>query len=629
MAEKQKIINIAVIAHVDAGKSTLVDAFLNQSGVCRDNEQVVDCIMDSDDIERERGITIYSKNCSVMHGDVKINIVDTPGHADFSSEVERIIKTVDTVILLVDSSEGPMPQTRFVLKKSLEQGINPILLINKIDKKDARIDEVVDEVYELFMDLEANDEQLDFPILYGIARQGIVVYDPDDVKGISVEEGDAKIKKSAKGMQGLDITPLFDTIIKHTQPYPDRNAEPLQLQISALGYDDYIGRLGIGRITKGVIKAGSTVAVAKGDGQIEQKKINQVFVYRGLKRMAVDQAEAGDIVVISGIADISIGETICDPADPQPLEMIHIEEPTLSMYFMVNKSPFAGKSGKFVTSRHIRERLNKELEVNVGLKVEETDSTDSFKVSGRGELHLSILIENMRREGYELAVSKPEVIMRRGDHNQVQEPIEEVVLSVPDEYSGSVISKLNVRKGMMQEMHSENGFTHLEYLVPTRGLLGYRSEFINDTRGEGTMVRRFAKFDDYVGEIPQRTNGVAIAQEEGVATPYAIFNISERVQMFIEPGTKVYEGMIIGMNARSDDMVVNPCKAKKATNMRAAGSDDNIKLAPARTFTLEEALEFIDDDELVEIVPDDIRLRKKYLKELERRRSGRKIKQED
>ena len=629
MAEKQKIINIAVIAHVDAGKSTLVDAFLNQSGVFRDNEQVVDCIMDSDDIERERGITIYSKNCSVMHGDVKINIVDTPGHADFSSEVERIIKTVDTVILLVDSSEGPMPQTRFVLKKSLEQGINPILLINKIDKKDARIDEVVDEVYELFMDLEANDEQLDFPILYGIARQGIVVYDPDDVKGISVEEGDAKIKKSAKGMQGLDITPLFDTIIKHTQPYPDRNAEPLQLQISALGYDDYIGRLGIGRITKGVIKAGSTVAVAKGDGQIEQKKINQVFVYRGLKRMAVDQAEAGDIVVISGIADISIGETICDPQNPEPMEMIHIEEPTLSMNFMVNKSPFAGKVGKYVTSRHIRERLNKELEVNVGMVVEETDSTDSFKVSGRGELHLSILIENMRREGYELAVSKPEVIMRRGDHNQVQEPIEEVVLSVPDEYSGSVISKLNVRKGMMQEMHSENGFTHLEYLVPTRGLLGYRSEFINDTRGEGTMVRRFAKFDDYVGEIPQRTNGVAIAQEEGVATPYAIFNISERVQMFIEPGTKVYEGMIIGMNARSDDMVVNPCKAKKATNMRAAGSDDNIKLAPARTFTLEEALEFIDDDELVEIVPDDIRLRKKYLKELERRRSGRKIKQED
>lgn len=629
MSDKQKIINIAVIAHVDAGKSTLVDAFLNQSGVFRDNEQVVDCVMDSDDIERERGITIYSKNCSVMHDDVKINIVDTPGHADFSSEVERIIKTVDTVILLVDSSEGPMPQTRFVLKKSLEQGINPILLINKIDKKDSRIDEVVDEVYELFMDLEANDEQLDFPILYGIARQGIVVYDPEDIKEIQVENENTKIKKTAKGMNGLDITPLFETIIRHAEPYPDYNDEPLQLQISALAYDDYIGRLGIGRVTKGIVKAGSTIAVAKGDGKIEQRKINQVFVYRGLKRMAVEQAEAGDIVVVSGIPDISIGETICDPENPDPLDMIHIEEPTLSMYFMVNKSPFAGKVGKFVTSRHIRERLNKELEVNVGLRVEETDSTDSFKVSGRGELHLSILIENMRREGYELAVSKPEVIMQRGDKNQILEPIEEVVLSVPDEYSGSVISKLNLRKGMMQEMKSENGFTRLEYLVPTRGLLGYRSEFINDTRGEGTMVRRFAKFDEYTGEIAGRTNGVAIAQEEGVATPYAIFNISERVQMFIEPGTRVYEGMIIGMNARSDDMVVNPCKAKKATNMRAAGSDDNIKLAPARTFTLEEALEFIDDDELVEIVPDDIRLRKKYLKELERRRLGKKIKTEE
>lgn len=628
MAEKQKIINIAVIAHVDAGKSTLVDAFLNQSGVFRDNEQVVDCIMDSDDIERERGITIYSKNCSVMHNDVKINIVDTPGHADFSSEVERIIKTVDTVILLVDSSEGPMPQTRFVLKKSLEQGINPILLINKIDKKDARIEEVVDEVYELFMDLEANDRQLDFPILYGIARQGIVVYDPKDVEGIEVEAGSEKIKKSAKGMKGLDITPLFDTIIKHADPYPDLNDEPLQLQVSALAYDDYIGRLGIGRVTQGIVKAGSVVAVAGADGKIQQKKINQVFVYRGLKRMAADQAESGDIVVISGISDISIGETICDPENPMPLEMIHIEEPTLSMYFMVNKSPFAGKVGKFVTSRHIKERLNKELEVNVGLKVEETDSTDSFKVSGRGELHLSILIENMRREGYELAVSKPEVIMRRGEKGQLLEPLEEVVLSVPDEYTGSVISKLNLRKGLMQEMKSENGFTRLEYLVPTRGLLGYRSEFINDTRGEGTMVRRLAQFGEFVGEIPQRTNGVAIAQEEGVATPYAIFNISERVQMFIEPGTKVYEGMVIGMNARSDDMVVNPCKAKKATNMRAAGTDDNIKLAPAKTFTLEEALEFINDDELVEIVPDDIRLRKKYLKELDRRRLGRKVKTE-
>ena len=633
MADNQKIINIAVIAHVDAGKSTLVDAFLNQSGVFRDNQQVVDCVMDSDDIERERGITIYSKNCSVMYGDTKINIVDTPGHADFSSEVERIMRTVDKVILLVDSSEGPMPQTRFVLKKSLEQGINPILLINKIDKRDARIDEVVDEVYELFMDLEANDHQLDFPILYGIARQGIVVRDPKEVEGLSVEAGsytDAdgrpmKLKKSAKGMNGLDIKPLFETIVEHCSPYPQEKAEePLQLQISALAYDDYIGRLGIGRITKGRIKEASTVSVCKEGGAVEQKKINQVFVYRGLKRVAVEEAVAGDIVVVSGISDISIGETICNDGKPDPLPMISIEEPTLSMYFMVNKSPFAGKVGKFVTSRHLRERLNKELEVNVGLRVEDTDSTDSFKVSGRGELHLSILIENMRREGYELAVSKPEVIMRKDETGQTLEPIEEVVLSVPDQYSGSVISKLNLRKGMMTQMHSENGYTRLEYLVPTRGLLGYRSEFINDTHGEGTMVRRFDRFDVFTGEIPKRTNGVAIAQEQGVTTPYAIFNIQERVQMFVEPQVKVYEGMIVGMNSRGEDMVVNPCKEKKQTNMRAAGSDDNIKLSPARVFTLEEALEFIDDDELVEIVPDDIRLRKKILSELDRRRHARK-----
>ena len=623
MAEHQKIINIAVIAHVDAGKSTLVDAFLAQGGIFRENEEMADCVMDSDDIERERGITIYSKNCSVMHDGVKINIVDTPGHADFSSEVERIMKTVDTVILLVDSSEGPMPQTRFVLKKSLEQGLNPILLINKIDKKDARIDEVVDEVYELFMDLDANDDQLDFPILYGIARQGIVVRDPAEVAGIEIGTGDAKVKKSAAGQNGLTIAPLFETIIDHVKAYPDLEDEPLQFQVSTLGYDDYIGRLGIGRITKGKIRTGQTVAVAKADGSIVQRKINQVFVYRGMKRTLVEEAVSGDIVVVSGIADISIGETICDPADPQPMEMIHIEEPTLSMNFMVNKSPFAGKSGKYVTSRHIKERLEKELEVNVGLLVEETDSTDSFKVSGRGELHLSILIENMRRVGYELAVSKPEVIMHRDENGKKLEPIEEVVISVPDEYAGTVISKLNLRKGLMKQMAGENGYSRLEYLVPTRGLLGYRSEFINDTRGEGSMVRRFDSFDEYKGEIPQRTNGVAIAQEEGTCTGYALFNIQERVQMFVEPGVKVYEGMIVGMNSRNDDMVVNPCKAKKATNMRAAGSDDAIKLTPARIFTLEEALEFINDDELVEITPDDIRLRKKLLHELERRRSGR------
>ncbi|MBO5994971.1 MAG: translational GTPase TypA [Firmicutes bacterium] len=620
---KEKIINIAVIAHVDAGKSTLVDAFLNQSGVFRANEEVVDCVMDSDDIERERGITIYSKNCSIMHNDVKINIVDTPGHADFSSEVERIMKTVDTVILLVDSSEGPMPQTRFVLKKSLEQGLNPILFINKLDKKDARIDEVVDEVYELFMDLDANDDQLDFPILYGIARQGIAVKDPEEILGMTIEEGGQKIKKSPQGYGGLDLTPLFETIIEHCEPYPDRDDETLQFQVSTLAYDDYIGRLGIGRITRGVIKEGQQVAVCKEDGSVVNRKVNQVFVYRGLKRMAVPEAKCGDIVVVSGISDISIGETICDPQHPDAMEMIHIEEPTLSMNFMVNKSPFAGKVGKYVTSRHIRERLMKELEVNVGLLVEETESTDSFKVSGRGELHLSILIENMRREGYELAVSKPEVILRRDENGRTLEPIEEVVISVPDEYSGTVISKLNIRKGIMTQMAGENGYQRLEYLVPTRGLLGYRTEFINDTHGEGTMVRRFDSFDTWKGEIPQRINGVAIAQEEGVCTPYALFNIQERVQMFVEPGTRVYEGMIVGMNSRDDDMVVNPCKAKKQSNMRAAGSDENIKLSPARTFTLEEALEFINDDELVEVVPDDIRLRKKILNELERKRSGR------
>ena len=623
MSERQKIINIAVIAHVDAGKSTLVDAFLKQSGIFRDNESMVDCVMDSDDIERERGITIYSKNCSVMHNDVKINIVDTPGHADFSSEVERIMKTVDTVILLVDSSEGPMPQTRFVLTKSLEQGLDPILFINKIDKKDARIDEVVDEVYELFMDLEASDSQLDFPILYGIARQGIAVTDPSETAGLEFVTGDSKMKHTPEGYGGFDITPLFDEIINHCEPYPDRREEPLQMQISTLAYDDYIGRLGIGRVTRGVIKEGSVVAVCRDGGEVVERKINQVFVYRGLKRVAVPEAQCGDIVVVSGISDISIGETICDRNVPEAMDMIHIEEPTLSMNFMVNSSPFAGKVGKYVTSRHIRDRLMKELEVNVGLTVEETDSTDCFKVSGRGELHLSILIENMRREGYELAVSKPEVIYHRDENGRKLEPVEEVVINVPDEYAGSVISKLNLRKGIMTQMSGNNGYTRLEYHAPTRGLLGYRSEFINDTRGEGSMERRFYAFEEYKGDIPGRSNGVAIAIEEGTCTPYALFNIGERVQMFVEPGTRVYEGMIVGMNSRPMDMEVNPCKAKRVSNMRAAGSDENIKLSPARHFTLEEALEFIADDELVEITPDDIRLRKKLLHELERRRAGR------
>ncbi|MGN1381240.1 MAG: translational GTPase TypA [Eubacterium sp.] len=621
MGNKQKIINIAVIAHVDAGKSTLVDAFLAQSHVFRENEEVVDCVMDSDAIERERGITIYSKNCSIMHNDVKINIVDTPGHADFSSEVERIMKTVDTVILLVDSSEGPMPQTRFVLSKSLEQGLNPILFINKIDKKDARIDEVVDEVYELFMDLNANDDQLDFPILYGIARQGIAVKDPKEAESVIVGEGPEKMKHTPEGYGGLNINPLLDTIIEHCDPYPDKSDEPLQMQVCQLAYDDYIGRLGIGRITQGTLKEAQVVGVAREDGTIDERKINQVFVYRGLKRTPVSEAQCGDIVVVSGISDISIGETLVDLQNPMPMDMIQIEEPTLSMEFMVNSSPFAGKSGKFVTSRHIRERLEKELEVNVGLRVEETDSTDCFKVSGRGELHLSILIENMRREGYELAVSKPEVIIHKDKDGKKLEPVQEVICSVPDQYAGAVINALNLRKGMMTQMNSENGYTRLEYHVPMRGLLGYRSEFINSTHGEGTMEQRFLDFEPYKGEIKDRTNGVAIAIEEGTCTPYAIFNIQERVQMFVAPGDHVYEGMIVGMNSRGDDMEVNPCKAKKVSNQRAAGSDDTIKLTPPRVFSLEEALEFIAEDELVEVTPDAIRLRKKLLHELDRRRA--------
>lgn len=626
---KQKIINIAVIAHVDAGKSTLVDAFLAQSGVFRENEEMVAQTMDSNDLERERGITIYSKNCSVMHGDYKINIVDTPGHADFSSEVERIIKTVDTVILLVDSSEGPMPQTRFVLKKSLEQNLNPILLINKIDKKDARIDEVVDEVYELFMDLEANDKQLDFPILYGIARQGVVVRDPAEAAGVQIESRDGtKVRKAAAGQNGLTIAPLFETIIDMCGPYPDKDDEPLQFQVSSLAYDDYIGRLGIGRVYKGKIHPGEQIAVCKPDGSYKMGKINQTFIYRGLKRVAVDEVGSGDICVVSGLPEITIGDTICLESAIDPLPSIDIEPPTLSMNFMVNASPFAGKEGKYVTTRHIKERLEKELEVNVGLVVEPTDSTDSFKVSGRGELHLSILIEQMRREGYELAVSKPEVIYRKGPKGERQEPVEEVVIEVPDNYAGTIISDLNLRKGMMNSMDGKNGRSRIIYTVPTRGLLGYRSQFINETHGEGTMVTRFSGYEDYKGEIPQRTAGAVIAQEEGVSTPYALNNIQERTQLFIGPGTRVYEGMIVGQNSRPDDMVVNPCKAKRVSNMRAAGSDEAVKLSPYKVFTLEEALEFINDDELVEVTPTDIRLRKKILGELERKRSGRVYTQE-
>ena len=605
---KKKIINIAVIAHVDAGKSTLVDAFLSQSGVFRTNEVVQDCIMDSNDLERERGITIYSKNCSITYKNYKINIVDTPGHADFSSEVERIIKTVDTVILLVDSSEGPMPQTRFVLQKSLEMGLNPILLINKIDKKDQRAIEVVDLVYELFLDLKATEKQLDFPILYGIAKQG----------GVS---------KSVEGPFD-SLAPLFETIVSHVNAYPNLSSEPLQMQVSSLAYDDYIGRLGIGRIYQGKLSVGEQIAVCSADGSVKKHSIGQLFIYEGLNRVSVTEVESGEIVIIAGIADLSIGETLCNVDQLIPLPAISIEEPTLSMNFLVNSSPFAGQSGKFVTSRNLKERLEKELEVNVGLRVEALETTDKFKVSGRGELHLTILIENMRREGYELAISKPEVIFHKHD-GILLEPIEEVVISVPSIYTGSIMTKLNFRKGQIEEMEEENGYTQMKWSVPTRGLIGYGGEFINDTRGEGTLIRHFSDYEEHRGEIESRTSGVMVSNATGTAMTYAIFNLQTHGQFFITPQTPVYEGMVVGRCSKELDMEVNPTKNKKATSIRSAGNDEAMRLVPPIILTLENAVEFISDDELVEVTPDAIRIRKKFLTNLERKNYYRSLQKED
>ncbi len=600
----KEIINIAVIAHVDAGKSTLVDAFLKQSGVFRSNEQVVDQVMDSNALERERGITIYSKNCSIIHEGYKINIVDTPGHADFSSEVERIIKTVDTVILLVDSAEGPMPQTRFVLSKSLEMGLNPILLINKIDKKDQRAEEVVDLVYDLFISLDANDDQLDFPILYGIAKEGIVKRSLED--------------------NSTDLTPLFETIVEHVGAYQNRDEEATQMQVSALAYDDYIGRIGIGRLYKGTLKQGQQVTVVRGNSQIKHS-VAQLFNYEGLKRTAIKEAHSGDIVLIGGIQDIMIGDSLCDPNDIQPLEHIAIEEPTLSMTFMVNSSPFAGKSGKYVTSRNLRDRLFKELEVNVGLRVEETDSPDRFKVSGRGELHLTILVENMRREGYELAIAKPEVIYRYIDGKRF-EPKEEVITTIPEQYSGSVISKLNLRKAEMKTMDEKNGYVTIVWEIATRALFGYRTEFINDTRGEGTIIRQFSGYTPYIGELPERSNGAMISTETGVAMTYSIFNLQERGMFFIHPQTEVYTGMIVGMSSRDLDMDINPTKNKKQTAIRSSGNDEAMRLVPPREINLEYAIEFINEDELVEVTPDAIRLRKRYLTAIDRKNAKRAAK---
>lgn len=598
-----KIINFAVVAHVDAGKSTLVDALLKQNGVFRENEQVVDCVMDSGDLERERGITITAKNCSIRYKDYKMNIVDTPGHADFSSEIERIIKTVDTVVLLVDSAEGPMPQTRFVLKEALKFGLKPILFINKIDKKDARAEEVVNMTFDLFCELGATDEQLDFKILYGIAKEGIAKYEEND--------------------DNKDIKPLLDTIIETTEPFKGDKNDPLQFQISQLDYDDYIGRLGIGRINKGTIKTGSQVTIVKNNGNIEKTKITKLFINEGIKKREVTEAYYGDIVTMAGCPDISIGDTICDNNHVEGLPRIEIEKPTLSMTFMVNNSPFAGKSGKFVTSRHIRDRLNAELERNVGLEVEELPSSDGFKVSGRGELHLSILIENMRREGYELGVSKPEVITKDIDGVKC-EPYEKVIVTVPNDYSGTVINDISERKGTMELMEpAEENYVRLEFSVPTRGLIGYRSNFITNTKGEGIMVRSFDSYKPYAGEIIGRKNGVLVSMESGKAFGYALYNLLDRGTMIIEPATEIYEGMIIGINNRENDLNVNPCKNKEFSNTRSSGSDEAIILPKPKTFTLEEALEFIDNDELVEVTPDAIRLRKKILNEKERFRSNR------
>lgn len=598
-----KIINVAVVAHVDAGKSTLVDALLEQNGVFRENEEVVDCVMDSNDLERERGITIYSKNCAIRYKDYKINIVDTPGHADFSSEVERVIKTVDTVILIVDSAEGPMPQTRFVLNKALEQNLRPILFINKIDKKDARPEEVVNMTFDLFCDLNANDEQLDFPIVYGIAKQG----------------------KSTRDLNNMEdsISPLLDTVLEQVKSFEGSENDDLQLQISQLDYDDYIGRLGIGRVNKGMIKAGENVTLISNDGKESSFRISKLFVNEGINRVEKNEAYYGDIVTIAGCSTISIGDTVCSLGKPNPLPPIHIDRPTLSMNFLVNNSPFAGQSGKFLTNRHLRERLEKELETNVGLEVVELENSDGFKVSGRGELHLSVLLENMRREGYELSVSKPQVLIKEIDGVKC-EPFEKVIVNTPSDYASTIISDLQERKGLLLSMQTtDDNYTHMEFSAPTRGLIGYRSAFITNTKGEGVMVRSFDEYKPYAGDLTTRKNGVLVSMETGKTLGYSLFNLQDRGTLIVGPATDVYVGMVVGINNRDNDLNVNPCKNKEMSNTRSKSSDDAIQLVPPKTFSLEEALEFIEDDEYVEVTPDAIRIRKAILDPKDRYRNNR------
>ena len=601
----KQIRNIAIIAHVDHGKTTLVDQLLRQSGTFRANQQVDERVMDSNDLEKERGITILAKNTAIDYEGYHINIVDTPGHADFGGEVERVLGMVDCVVLLVDAQEGPMPQTRFVTKKALALGLKPIVVINKIDKPSARPSWVIDQTFELFDNLGATDEQLDFPIVYASGLSGFA----------KLEETD----------ESNDMRPLFDTILKHT-PAPSGSAdETLQLQISQLDYDNYTGRLGIGRILNGRIKPGQVVAVMNHDQQIAQGRINQLLGFKGLERVPLEEAEAGDIVIISGIEDIGIGVTITDKDNPKGLPMLSVDEPTLTMDFMVNTSPLAGTEGKFVTSRQIRDRLQKELLTNVALRVEDTADADVFRVSGRGELHLTILLENMRREGFELAVGKPRVVFREID-GQKCEPYENLTVDVPDENQGAVMEELGRRRGELTNMESDgNGRTRLEYHIPARGLIGFQGEFLTLTRGTGLMSHVFDDYAPVKPDMPGRHNGVLVSQEQGEAVAYALWNLEDRGRMFISPNDKVYEGMIIGIHSRDNDLVVNPLKGKKLTNVRASGTDEAVRLTTPIKLTLEGAVEFIDDDELVEITPQSIRLRKRYLSELERRRHFKKL----
>ena len=599
----EKLRNIAIIAHVDHGKTTLVDALLRQSHIFRENEQVAERVMDSGDIEKERGITILSKNTSVMYNGVKINIVDTPGHADFGGEVERVLKMVDGVLLLVDAFEGPMPQTREVLKKSLALNLKPIVVINKIDRPGANPLKVVDQVLELFIELDANDEQLDFPVVYASAKNGIAKMHLED-------ETD-------------NITCIFDTIIKNIEPPKCDDEGTLQMLVSNIDYDDYLGRIAVGRIERGSIKAGMNVVIC-GKEKNTNGKIAKLFTYEGLARREAEEVKAGDIVSISGITDINIGDTICDVSNPEKIPFVDIDEPTVSMTFSVNNGPFAGKEGEFVTSRHIRDRLFKELERNVSLRVKETDSPDSFEVCGRGELHLSVLIETMRREGFELLVSRPKVIFKEIDDVKC-EPIERLIVNVPDDSIGNVIEKLGRRKAEMVNMEpAEIGHTKIEFKIPARGLIGYRTEFLTDTKGTGTMNSVFDSYEPYKGEIQARTRGVLVAFEQGTSVTYGLYNAQERGELLIGPGVEVYEGMIVGINSRNEDIAINVCKEKHLTNTRASGSDDALRLVPPVQMSLEKAIEFIAEDELVEVTPKNIRLRKKILDSKQREREARR-----